>query len=156
VADCEEAEAGQEKSVEEIRSIVRPLEERKERYQGYEEELKERGESRKSLSDGDSRLLLTKGKMDVYYNVQTAVDGKHKPIAVCEVTNDGNDKNHLTPAAAEAGENMEVDGLAVVAGRGYDAESLRLMRRWGRVMIIRNRLYQPFFPYLFTKNNMGF
>jgi transposase len=57
VADREEAEVGQEKREEEIRSIVKALEERKERYQGYEEELKQSGESRKSLTDGDIRLM---------------------------------------------------------------------------------------------------
>jgi hypothetical protein len=121
VADREEAEAGQEKSVEEIRSIVKELEERKERYQGYDEELEESGESQKSLTDGDSRLMLAKGKIDVCYNVQTAVDGKHKLIVAFEVTYDGNDKNHLTPVAMEAGENMEAEGLRVVTDRGYDS-----------------------------------
>jgi transposase len=36
-ADLEEGAAEQEKSAEEIRSIVKELEERKERYQGYAE-----------------------------------------------------------------------------------------------------------------------
>jgi hypothetical protein len=110
VADRGEAEAGQEKSVEEIRSIVKELEERKEQYQGYTEELKESGESQKSLTDGDSRLMLANGKMDVCYNVQTAVDGKHKLIVAFEVTNNGNDKNYLMPVAVEAGEDMEAEG----------------------------------------------
>ncbi|MDR2538002.1 MAG: transposase, partial [Treponema sp.] len=38
-ADREETEAGQEKSAEEIRTIVKELRERKARYQGYAEEL---------------------------------------------------------------------------------------------------------------------
>jgi hypothetical protein len=79
---------------------IRALEERKERHQGYEEELKQSGESRKSLTDGDSRL---NGKMDVCYNVQTAIDGKHKLIAM------------------EAGEDLEADRLRVVTDRGYDS-----------------------------------
>jgi transposase len=120
-ADREETEAEQEKSAEEIRTIVKGLEERKERYQAYAEELEESGEHQKSLTDSDSRLMLANGKMDVCYNVQTAVDAKHKLIAAFEVTNDGNDKNHLTPVAAEAGEVMEAEGLSVVADTGYDS-----------------------------------
>jgi hypothetical protein len=72
-------------------------------------------------TDGDSRLMLANGKMDVCYNVQMAVDGKHKLIAAFEVTNGGNDKNHLMPVDVEAGENMEAEGLRVVTDRGYDS-----------------------------------
>jgi hypothetical protein len=119
--DREEAGAEREKSAEEIRTIVKGLEERKERYQGYAEELKQSGEHQKSLTDPDSRLMLANGKMDVCYNVQTAVDAKHKLIAAFEATNDGNDKNHLTPVATAAGENMEAEGMSVVADTGYDS-----------------------------------
>jgi hypothetical protein len=120
-ADREETVEENEKSAKEIGNIVKELEERKGRYQAYAEELEQSGESQKSLTDPDSRLMLSNGKMEVCYNVQTAVDAKHKLIAAFEVTNDGNDKNHLTPAAAEARDIMEAEGLSVVADTGYDS-----------------------------------
>jgi hypothetical protein len=59
------------------------------------------------------------GRMDVCYNVQTAVDAKHKLTAAFEVTSDGNDKNHLTPTTVAAAENREAEGLGAVADAGY-------------------------------------
>ena len=119
--DREEEEGEQEKSAEEIREIIKGLEERKAGYQGYAEELKQSGETQKSLIDSDSRLMVSNGKMDVCYNVQTAVDAKHCLITAYEVTNDGNDKNHLTPTAEAAREVMEAERLSVVADTGYDS-----------------------------------
>lgn len=119
--DREEDEAEQEKSAEEIKRIIKGLEERKERYEGYAEELRETGETQKSLTDSESRLMMANGKLDVCYNVQTAVDAKHCLIAAYEVTNDGNDKNHLTPTAEAAREVLGAEKLSVVADTGYDS-----------------------------------
>jgi hypothetical protein len=62
-----------EKSAGEIKRIVEELSERKARYERYEEELEGKGETQKSLTDEESRLMAANGKMDVCYNVQTAV-----------------------------------------------------------------------------------
>ena len=87
-ADHAEDAVEKEKSEEEIGRIVKELQERKALYQGYAEELKETRETQKSLTDGDSRLMRANGKMEVCYNVQTAVDAKRKLIAEYEVTKD--------------------------------------------------------------------
>jgi hypothetical protein len=65
--DREEAGAERKKRAEEISNIVKGLKEWKGRYEGYAEELKQNGETRKSLTDPDSRLMLSNGKMDVCY-----------------------------------------------------------------------------------------
>ena len=65
-------------------------------------ELAQTGETQKLLTDADSRLMKTKDGVDVCYNVQTAVDSKHKLIAEFEVTNRVNDYNQLRPMAAKA------------------------------------------------------
>jgi hypothetical protein len=119
--DGKENACGDGKSREEISSIVKELSERKEQYEGYAKELKESGETQKSLTDGDSRLMLANGKMDVCYNVQTAVDAKHKLIAEFEVTNKATDKNQLTAMAEKTKELLGTDTLAVVADAGYDS-----------------------------------
>ncbi len=117
----DEAEAGiaEEKSAEKIQAIIKKLMERKDRYETYEKELEESGKKQKSLTDGDSRLTLSNGRMDVCYNVQTVVDAKHKLIVEFEVTNQANDKNKLTPMATQAKELLEVEKIQVTADKGY-------------------------------------
>jgi hypothetical protein len=66
--------------------IITELSERKERYRGYADELARSGETQKSLTDGDNRLMMSNDKMEVCYNVQTAVDAKNKLIVEFEVT----------------------------------------------------------------------
>ena len=108
-----------EKTAEEIGRIIKDLKERKELYQGYEEELKETGETQKSLTDGDSRLMKANGKMEVCYNVQAAVDSKNKLIAEFEVTNKTSDLNQITPMSMKVKEILETEKIAVTADAGY-------------------------------------
>ena len=55
---------------------------------------------------------------EVCYNVQTAVDAKHKLIVACEVTNDPGDRDWLSPMALQAKEVL-VCGFDAVADVGY-------------------------------------
>ena len=121
--DREEEKSEKEKSVEEIRQIVEELNERKRRYKSYEEELVGTGQTQKSLTDSESRLMSANGKLDVCYNVQTAVDAKNKLIVEFEVTNNANDLNLLTPVAAKAQEILDVERIAVAADIGYNSAS---------------------------------
>ena len=122
-ADREEEKSEKEKSAQEIRQIVEELNERKRRYKAYEEELGGTGETQKSLTDGESRLMSANGRLDVCYNVQTAVDAKNKLIVEFEVTNHANDLNLLTPMAAKAQQILETERMAVAADTGYDSAS---------------------------------
>jgi transposase/IS5 family transposase len=110
-----------EKTTDEIAGIIRELEERKALYESYAEELVQTGESQKSLTDPDSRLMKANGKLDVCYNVQTAVDAKNKLIAEFKVTNGAADSNQLTPVADSAKEILETEEITVVADKGYDS-----------------------------------
>jgi len=103
-SDSEENATPGEKSSEEIAKIICELENRKSVYQGYETELQEGSDTQKSLTDPDSRLMMANGKLDVCYNIQTAVDSKNKMIAEFEVTNEAVDKNQLTPMAKKTAE----------------------------------------------------
>jgi hypothetical protein len=67
--------------------------------------------------------MLSNGKMDVCYNVQTAVDAKNKLIVDFEVTNNANDFNQLAPMAEKAMETLEVKAISVAADKGYDRAS---------------------------------
>ena len=117
-AECG-AEAG--KSAAEITGIVKGLTARREPYQKFAKELAETGETRKSLTDADSRLMKTRDGVAVCHNVQTAVDSKHKMIAEFEVTNQPNDYNRLRPMAAKAADALGTAGFAAVADAGYDS-----------------------------------
>ncbi|MCL2493713.1 MAG: transposase, partial [Clostridiales bacterium] len=121
IGDAAEDSVGNEISPEGIAQIIADLSVRKEQYQSYVEELARSGETQKSLTDPDSRLMKGNGKLDVCYNVQTAVDSKNKLIAEFEVTTNASDSNQMTPIAARAKEILEVDTLTTIAAAGYDS-----------------------------------
>jgi transposase len=81
--------------------------------------LKESGETQLSTTDADARLLSKRGHVIAGYNVQIAVDAKHKLIATSEVVNDGNDTGQLYEVAEAAKEALGVDTLEAVADTGY-------------------------------------
>jgi len=121
--DDKEDAVEKEKSTAEIKKIIKDLNERKITYQGYVDGLEEKGETQKSLTDPESRLMLANGKMDVCYNVQTAVDAKNKLIAEFEVTNNANDRSLLTPMAEQVKETLDVDSFIITADEGYASAS---------------------------------
>jgi len=121
--DEKEDAVEKEKSAEEIKKIIKDLNDRKITYQEYVGELEKTGETQKSLTDPESRLMLANGKMDVCYNVQTAVDAKNKLITEFEVTNNVNDKNLLTPMAKQVKETLGVDNIIITADKGYASAS---------------------------------
>jgi hypothetical protein len=60
------------------------------------------GETALSLTDPDSRSMMSRGRIEVCYNVQTAVDAKHKLIVAEDVTNAAADRDQLSPMASAA------------------------------------------------------
>jgi transposase len=122
-ADREEEGVAGEKTAAEINGIIKGLKGRKEKYQAIEEELEKTGETQKSLTDSESRLMPANGKMDVCYNVQTAVDAENKLIIDFEVTNNANDLNQLTPMMEKVMETFETAKIAVTADKGYNSAS---------------------------------
>jgi Transposase and inactivated derivatives len=119
--DTVESAVAKEKSAQEIKQIITELEQRKAVYKSYSNEMKEIGETQKSLTDSDSRLMMANGKTDICYNMQISVDAKNKLIVDFEATNKANDKNQLMPMAVRAGEILEAKGLTAVADVGYDS-----------------------------------
>jgi len=82
-------------------------------------EMKESGEKQRSLTDPEARLMKTAKGMDVCYNVQLAVDRKHKLIASVAVTNEVTDQELLAEMAQQAKADLGVAELTVVADGGY-------------------------------------
>jgi transposase len=81
--------------------------------------LDESGETQLSRTDADARILSKRGQVVAGYNVQIAVDDKHKLIVASEVVNDGNDTGQLHPMAKAAKEDLGVATLTALADTGY-------------------------------------
>jgi transposase len=81
--------------------------------------LDKTGEDQISLTDPDSRAMAAHTRVAVGYNVQVAVDVKHKLIVEQQVTNQVVDMGMLTQTAAPAKEVLGVETIDVVADKGY-------------------------------------
>ena len=81
--------------------------------------LEASGETQLSRTDADARLLTKNGQTVAGYNVQIAVDDKHKLIVASEVVNDGNDTGQLYKMAKAAKEALGAETLQAVADVGY-------------------------------------
>lgn len=95
------------------------LKARQARHQAQLAALQESGETQCAAVDQDARLLTKNGQRVAGYNVQLAVDAKHKLLVHCEVTNDGNDTGQLAPMAQAAKATLGVETLDVAADAGY-------------------------------------
>jgi transposase len=82
-------------------------------------ELDKTKENQISLTDPDSRAMAAHTHVAVGYNIQVAVDAKHKLIVEQQVTNQVVDMGLLTQTAAPAKEVLGVEKIAVVADRDY-------------------------------------
>jgi transposase len=118
--DEQEDSTEQEKTVEEVIQIIAELSDRRALYESYAVELAQTGETQKSLTDPDSRLMYANGRSDVCYNVQTAVDAENNLIVEFNITNNAADQNQLTPMVERTKEILEVDDFSIVADAGYD------------------------------------
>ncbi len=81
--------------------------------------LEASGETQLSRTDPDARLLSKNDQSVAGYNVQIAVDDKHKLIVADEVVNDGNDTGQLYEMAKAAKQALDTETLTVVADVGY-------------------------------------
>ena len=104
---------------EDIGAKVAALMEERARRQAELAQLEQSGQSQVSTTDADARLLSKRGQVVAGYNVQVAVDEKHKLIVASEVVNDGNDTGQLYRMAKAAKEALGTEALTVVADGGY-------------------------------------
>src|SRR6478752_6892616 len=81
--------------------------------------LEANGETQLSLTDPDARLLVKSGQAVSGYNVQAAVDDKHKLIVASEVVNDSSDVGQLHAMAKAAKHAVEAEALQALADEGY-------------------------------------
>jgi transposase len=104
---------------EDIGAKVAALMAKRSRAQGDLARLEASGETQLSLTDPDARLLVKSGQGVAGYNVQIAVDDKHKLIVASEVVNDSSDVGQLHAMARAAKDALEAEVLHALADEGY-------------------------------------
>jgi hypothetical protein len=117
-SDASESATGGSR-VNNLAEKITAIRERRKRHKAMLAELDETGESQISLTDPDSRAMAAHTHVAVGYNVQIAVDAKHKLIVEQQVTNQVVDMGLLTQTAEPAKGVLGVERIAVVADRGY-------------------------------------
>ena len=105
--------------VKNLAAKIEGLKKKRGEYAAHLAELERSGESQVSLTDPDSRAMAAHTKVGVGYNVQIAVDTKHKMIVEQEVSNDVVDMGLLKQTAEPAREILGVETIDVVADKGY-------------------------------------
>ena len=118
-SEDEEESSEREVSAAELQAKIVALQERQLVYEGLQGQLAESGEKQISLTDPEARLMKGRQGHHVSYNVQIAVDSKHKLIADFAVKNEGNDLNCLAEMAQGAQQELAAEQLKVCADRGY-------------------------------------
>ena len=100
---------------------IETLREQMRRMDGLQQQLDKQQEAQISLTDPDSRAMMSQatGSGVVGYNVQVAVDTKHHLIVAHEVTNATSDRQQLSKMAHAAREAMSKPRLRAYADRGY-------------------------------------
>lgn len=117
-ADRQES-ATSESSTVRLEEKVAKLKTQMKELQTIEIQLNESPDKQVSLTDPDSRSMMTRATGIVGYNVHTAVDTQHHLIVAHEVTNVGSGRDQLSSMAKQARQAMASDTLSVVADRGY-------------------------------------
>jgi len=117
-ADREESSITDVKTIN-LKDKIATLKQEMARLSALEVQMQAAPDKQVSLTDPDARSMKTRGNGIVGYNVQTAVEAEHHLIVAHEVTNQGSDRNQLSPMAKQAREAMDAEDLTAVADAGY-------------------------------------
>ncbi|WP_233144580.1 IS1182 family transposase [Methyloprofundus sedimenti] len=95
------------------------IKQKKAEKEALQQQLKDRGEKQISTVDEDARLLTKRGETVAGYNVQIAVDNKHRLIVAEDVVQDGNDMQQLAPMLEKAQSILQSENLDGLGDSGY-------------------------------------
>jgi transposase len=113
--DSQENEA----PIQQVKEKLARLAQNKIKYELLADKLEQSGEPQISTTDEDARALLVQGQVvEVSYNMQAAVDAKHKLIVATHTIN-RNDRNAMSAIALEAKENIQVKTFTALLDKGY-------------------------------------
>lgn len=103
----------------ELAAKIQTQKTRKAKYNALQVQIKETGKDQISTTDKDAQsVVLQRGITVVGYNVQGAVDAKHKLITHFD-TGSVNDTNALASVAIETKELLQLEKMDVLADKGY-------------------------------------
>ncbi len=105
-------------TTEKLAEKIASMKERREKLAGYQKTLEESGEDQLSLTDPDARALERNTRVGVGYNIQIAVDAKHKLIAERQVHAKVSDLGLLAQTVSAARASLDIDAIDVVADKG--------------------------------------
>ena len=106
--------------VDNLEEKIAAIKERRACLEQHRAELDASGDDQISLIDPDARAMHSSSRIGLGYNIQIAVDTKHKLIAEQQVHNKVSDLGMLAETADAARDALGVDQIDVVADRGYD------------------------------------
>lgn len=116
------AEADGDKQLQ-IEAKIKQQQERKSGYEALSAQLEASGEGQISISDPESRLLITRNNItEVGYNVQTSVDAKHNLLIDFKLTNQ-NDSNAMGGMLRRAKTILKNDEFTALYDKGYHTGS---------------------------------
>ena len=104
---------------QQLNEKIAALKEKQAIKKALQKRLQENDSKQLATVDPDARLLSKRGQTIAGYNVQIAVDAKHKLIVAEAVTQDGNDTQLLMPMIDKAQDILESTNLTVLADSGY-------------------------------------
>ena len=126
IKELGEFDAAEDLQAEAVKAKQKDLEEkrqtqqqRKEKYEQLQENLKESGEAQISTVDSDSRSLPIKDRItNVCFNVQAVVDSKHCVVADFNTINT-TDQGQLSDMLTRAMKALDVKEITALADAGY-------------------------------------
>lgn len=114
-----ELEEADEDQTDVVEQAIKKQTERKEKYQGMQQQLKESGQTQISTADPESRLLTAAHHVqEVAYNVQSTVDAAHCLLIDFEVTNE-NDKKAMGVMVERAEKILKTNDFTALYDKGY-------------------------------------
>jgi transposase len=105
--------------VKNLKEKIAALREKKRTLEEIRERLKASGLEEVSLTDPDSRVMKSHGRLEMCYNAQIAVEARNKIVVAYDVDNKASDHHQLAPMALLAKEALGVDRLEALADKGY-------------------------------------
>jgi transposase len=156
-SDAAESKTGGSR-VKNLAEKIAAIRARRTRCQEMLTQLERTGEDQISLTDPDSRAMAAHTRVAVGYNVQVAVDTKHKLIVEQQVTNQVLDMGLLTETAAPAKEILGVETIDAVADKGYfKIEDIEACENAGLVAYVPRPQRDPSVRAgLFRKDEFGY
>jgi len=121
--ETDEEEAGEPQiSQSKVKSILKHLDEKKEKLLNFQKQIEENDGEALGTIDPDARIMPTNGEgraLDACYNVQTIADNEHGMVIDFKVTTDAVDSGNLSAMTESAKEIIGVEKIDVSADKGY-------------------------------------